>query len=132
MSEATNYTVFGRQVAQKLGWTDVRPIDLERYGQACGDAMRVGSGKTPQMPDPRDKPEFILPEWRAHVFGTEGAAPVSGSRAETPGRQAAAPIADIHVNPRTVKEVRELVADGIISKAQGRVYLGLKPHWWSA
>lgn len=121
MAETTNYEVFGRRVAIAQGYGSATPlsypVNWDAYGRACSEAMG------------RQRP---LPTFDQFALPNVGAAPVSGSRAETPGRQAAAPIADIHVNPRTVKEVRELVADGIISKAQGRVYLGLKPHWWSA
>ena len=123
MSQTTNYAVFGRKVLEEIGHGWEYPsvwarMDLEEYGRACSNAMRVAAG-TPRMPDPT--PYLIKTP--------QGAAP-----AAVQTRQAAAPAAiqDVHVRPRNVREVTELVEDGIISKAQARVYLGLKPHWWSA
>jgi len=115
MADATNYAVFGRAIIQAGGWPAeaVARVNLESYGKACSEAM----GRGREMPDPN---AYITPT---------GAAP-----AAVQTRQAAAPtdhIADVYIRPRNAREIIELEKEGIISKGQARVYLGLKPHWWA-
>ena len=115
--QAIDYSILGRRIAMLRGY-DPGEIDLAAYGRACSEA--AGGKARGDCPSPE---AFVL-----HRV-TSGAAPAAVQSCQAPAPSQ--PTGHVYLAPKSVHEVRELVAEGIINKAQARAYLGLREHWWS-
>ena len=115
--QAIDYSALGQRVAAEQRLTlpgDV--VDWDGYGRAVSEAIGKGRG-VPVLG------RFLkLP---APVYGGAERVATTGA-VQSSGADPSAPLA-----PRSVREVIRLRELGVLSKADARLYLGLRPHWWS-